>query len=100
MSEVTFYPRPSGAGQWIVCHGAPKLEAIYPEDRDSEAAREGTAAHWARAEVLNGRAVAVGQVTDDGFVLTEAMVEAARVEENGRGVLFTVPVNEIRGIKL
>ena len=29
-----------------------------------------------------------------------AMVEAARVEENGRGVLFTVPVNEIRGIKL
>ena len=77
MSEVTFYPRPSGAGQWIDCHGAPKLQALYPEDRDSEAAREGTAAHWARAEVLNGRAVAVGQVTDDGFVLTEAMVEAA-----------------------
>ena len=32
--------------------------------------------------------------------MVAAMVEAARVEENGRGVLFTVPVNEIRGIKL
>ncbi|MGI5870150.1 MAG: P-II family nitrogen regulator [Kiritimatiellia bacterium] len=32
--------------------------------------------------------------------VVEAMVEAARVEENGRGVLFTVPVNEIRGAML
>lgn len=77
VSEPTFIPRPSGAGQWIVCNGAPKLEALYPEDRDSEAAREGTAAHWARAEVLNGRAVAEGQITDAGFVLTREMVEAA-----------------------
>lgn len=70
-------PRPSGAGQWIICHGAPKLSALYPEDRDSEAAQEGTAAHWALAEVLNGRAVAEGQLTNAEFVLTREMVEAA-----------------------
>lgn len=70
-------PRPSGAGQWIICHGAPKLSALYPEDQESDGAREGTAAHWARAEVLHGRAVAEGQLTDAGFVLTAEMVEAA-----------------------
>jgi hypothetical protein len=67
---------PSSAARWVACPGSVKLEALYPEDTESEKAREGTAAHWALAEVLNGRAVAEGQVTDAGFVLTDEQVEA------------------------
>lgn len=68
---------PSSADRIVHCTGSLALEARYPEDKDSEAAREGTAAHWALAEVLQSRAVAAGQVTPDGFVLTQQMVEAA-----------------------
>lgn len=53
------------------------MERLYPEDASSPEAREGTAAHWALAEVLNGRAVAAGQLTPDSFILTDEMVEAA-----------------------
>lgn len=69
--------QPSSAGRWVACPGSVKLEALYPEDTESEASREGTAAHWALAEVLNGRAVAEGQLTDAGFVLTDVQVDAA-----------------------
>jgi hypothetical protein len=68
---------PSGAARWVACPGSVTLEAAYPDDTSSELALEGTAAHWALAEVLEGRAVAEGQVTDTGFVLTREMVEAA-----------------------
>lgn len=68
---------PSSGARIVACPGSVKLEALYPEDTESEQAREGTAAHWALAEVLNGRAVAVGQVTDAGFILTQQMIEGA-----------------------
>lgn len=68
---------PSSADRIVNCTGSLALEARYPEDEESEHAREGTAAHWALAEVLNSRAVAEGQVTPAGFVLTRDMVEAA-----------------------
>lgn len=68
---------PSSMGLTVACNGSVKLQALYPEDTESERAQEGTAAHWALAEVLQGRAVAEGQVTDTGFVLTREMVDAA-----------------------
>lgn len=68
--------QPSSADRLMQCTGSAELEALYPDD-GSEYALEGTAAHWALAEVLNGRAVAEGQVTDAGFVLTAEMVQAA-----------------------
>src|SRR5690606_21625670 len=69
--------QPSSAARWVACTGSVKLEALYPEDTESEKAREGTAAHWALAEVLNGRAVAEGQLTDDDFMLTREICEAS-----------------------
>ena len=78
MSEQPIILRPSSAAGWVRCAGKPRLEALYPEDTDSDAAREGTAAHWALSEMLNGRAVAEGQITPDNFVLTAEMVEAAQ----------------------
>lgn len=68
---------PSAGARNVACSGSVKLEALYPEDAESEQSREGTAAHWANAEVLNGRAIAVGQITDAGFVLTQQMIEGA-----------------------
>lgn len=53
------------------------MEARYPETGESDAATEGTAAHWALAEVLHGYTVAVGQLTPDGVALTAEMVDAA-----------------------
>lgn len=75
MMRITI--RPSAAAGWVKCPGKPRLEALYPEDTSSEAAREGTAAHWALSEVLSSRPVAEGQVTPDNFVLTAEMVEGA-----------------------
>lgn len=69
--------QPSSLARTLQCHGHIKLEALYPEDETSQEAREGTAAHWALADVLNGRPVAEGQITDTGFVLTREMVEAS-----------------------
>jgi hypothetical protein len=70
---------PSSAARWVACPGSVKLEALYPELTESEAAREGTAAHWALAEVLLGATVAEGQVTPGGVVLTGEMVEGAEL---------------------
>ena len=52
-------------------------QAIKYEHGESEASREGTAAHWALSEVLSGQTVAVGQVPPNHFVLTTQMVDAA-----------------------
>jgi hypothetical protein len=72
---------PSSAGRWVKCPGSPRMEAQFPGE-SSEAAREGTAAHWALSETLSGRTVSDGQVTPDGFVLTDEMVMwAERVVE-------------------
>lgn len=68
---------PSSGARIVACAGSVNLEALYPEDTETEQAREGTAAHWALAEVLNSRAIAAGQVSDAGFVLTQQMIEGA-----------------------
>lgn len=68
---------PSSAARWVVCTGSPGMEAQYPQTGESDAATEGTAAHWALAEVLHGRTVAEGQITPDGVALTAEMVDAA-----------------------
>lgn len=86
MSEHAPRP-PSSADRVMQCSGSAEMEARFP-DTESEKSREGTAAHWALAEVLHGRAVAVGQITDAGFVLTREMVDA--VESTLRWVLWLI----------
>jgi len=55
MSDHAFLP-PSGAACWVACPAWPSMNALYPEE-DDDTAREGTAAHWAAVEVLEGRAL-------------------------------------------
>lgn len=76
MSAHSIIP-PSSSARRVQCPQSTTLEAIYPEDGDSEEAREGTAAHWALAEQLEGRLVDVGQIAGNGVVLTLEMVQGA-----------------------
>jgi hypothetical protein len=70
---------PSSAAIRRRCPGSVTMRAMYPETEDSIAAREGTAAHWAFAEMLAGRLVDSGQIAGNGVMLTDEMLEAADV---------------------
>lgn len=72
---------PSSAHIWAPeqgCRGSVALQAKYPSPEDSDDAREGTAAHWYVAELLNGRDVAPGAVAPNGHPITAEMVDCAQ----------------------
>ena len=52
------------------------MNAKYP-DTDSQKTREGTAAHWCGSEMLAGRDAVHGQVTPEGYVVDQEMIDAA-----------------------
>jgi hypothetical protein len=68
---------PSSAYLRMACAGSLALEHAYPEPEDSQASREGTAAHWAAEELMRGRTIDVGLVAPNGVILDDEMVEAA-----------------------
>lgn len=71
---------PSSAPRWAHCPGSVKLSQpyldIFPK---SEAAKEGIAAHWVVEQMGKGKAVEVGGRTNQDVVITEEMVEGARM---------------------
>lgn len=69
---------PSSAARWVACAGSVSLAARYPEE-DTQAALDGTAAHWAASELLYGRLIDVGLVAPNGVTLTDEMIEAAEL---------------------
>lgn len=69
---------PSSADQIEMCPGSRKFIAMYPKD-DTIESREGTAAHWALAELLSGCVIDVGQVAPNGVTLNAEMVECAEL---------------------
>lgn len=68
---------PSHMGTLRYCPGSIQLQILYPEDSDSQDAREGTASHWAGSEQLDGRLVDVGQIAPNHVVLDVPMIEGA-----------------------
>lgn len=72
---------PSSANRWVNCPGSVTMEERYPERTESESAREGTAGHWVGSEVLVGRGAEsfVGRTAPNGVIITEEMVDAAKV---------------------
>ncbi|MGJ0509081.1 MAG: DUF2800 domain-containing protein [Methylocystis sp.] len=70
---------PSSAARRVQCPGSRALEEMYPEDQESQAAKDGTAAHWAVAEMLAGRTIDTGQIAPNGVMLTDEMVEGAEL---------------------
>jgi hypothetical protein len=70
---------PSAAYRWATggCAAAPSIAALYPEKEESDASREGTAAHHALAEMLLKRPVASGDVAPNGVTIDQDMIENA-----------------------
>lgn len=80
MSAAHSILAPSSAARWVACAGSVLLEAMYPETEEGKIeAAEGTAAHWAAAEMFYGRLVAEGQVAPNGITLTEEMIDGAQL---------------------
>lgn len=72
---------PSSAHIWAPengCRGSVALQQAYPSPEDSPEAREGVAAHWYVAELLNGRDVPVGAVAPNGHPVSAEMVDCAQ----------------------
>lgn len=77
MGAHSFLP-PSGAAAWRVCAMWPTMNQLYGQGGTQES-REGTAAHWAFAELLEGRPICDGLVAPNDVVLTEEMIEGAEL---------------------
>lgn len=72
--------RPSNAYRWGPggCPGSPKMQALYPDDQESESAREGTAAHFWATEAVEGRFHPVGTIAPNGHPIDVEMTEAGQ----------------------
>ena len=68
----------SGAARWMNCPGSINLERAVGESYESEAARQGTAAHAVAELILRGNTVEPGGKVE-GVVVTEDMLEAVSV---------------------
>lgn len=90
MSEHAVLP-PSGSSIWVECTAQPLMvhNLLMELPQDKTAADDGTASHWAMAELAAERVVAEGQITDDGHVLTQEMIDGAEVLVND--VVATIP---------
>jgi len=79
---------PSSAHLWKYCAGWRIMQNAantYPLEEDETKAAEGVAAHWAVAEVLNGRTIGTGQIAPNGVVLTDEMCEGADLTDDAVG---------------
>lgn len=85
---------PSSAGAWVHCHGWVAMNAMFPNDAESEESRIGTAVHELGALMLtdtNG-AVAVDNVASNGVVWNDEAFECAELYANDvRSVVAQYP---------
>lgn len=75
MTKHSFLP-PSGAHAWSKCALWPTMSARYPES-NTTSAEEGTAAHWVVGGMLGGSHYSEGELTPNGQVITEEMLDGA-----------------------
>lgn len=71
---------PSSAHRWVHCHGSIAMSAQFP-DTSGAAAADGEACHWVASETLQGRGADpfAGRTAPNGVIVTEEMVDAAKV---------------------
>lgn len=85
---------PSSAERWVFCSGSVRLAAQYPGE-ENEDSLWGQAAHSVGQGTLQGQPLAVGSMAPNGVVVTDEMVEAARMYTDDVfaevGHLFSVP---------
>jgi hypothetical protein len=86
---------PSSMNTVMRCSGSIQLARLYPEDDESQDAREGTASHWAGQELLIGQMVDVGQVAPNGVVLDIDMIEGAEMYQRAVRELVPAPQGNV-----
>lgn len=75
-----YYLAPSSAALSVKCAAAPFLAKEFAaEEAEHPVTREGVAMHWAGAEILNGRPVALNQVAPNGVTLDWELMQATSV---------------------
>lgn len=67
----------SSAGTWGPggCPAFPRMAQAFPEDGETQAAREGGAAHWWMEEAVRGQEWGVGSEAPNGILITDEMIE-------------------------
>lgn len=80
MTEVAGTLRPSSAPRWGPggCPGSFALELLYPENTESEKAREGTAGHHYATEAVQGRMVTLGSLAPNGYPIDQEMIDGGQ----------------------
>jgi hypothetical protein len=86
---------PSGMNTTMRCSGSIQMARLYPEDNDSQDAREGVASHWAGQELLGGQMVDVGLVAPNDVVLDIDMIEGAEMYQTAVRALVPAPAGHI-----
>lgn len=82
---------PSRANQWVNCPGSITMQEKCPKPPESQAAREGTAAHWLAEQVLLDKEP--GSVAPNGVEINDEMREAVSTYTNG--ILTRFPRNAL-----
>lgn len=93
MSDHAFLA-PSSAGTWGPggCPASPRMAQAFPEDEETQAAREGEAAHWWMEEAVRGREHGVGIAAPNGVLVTAEMIEGGeRMVDDARSLIATGP---------
>ena len=84
MTEHSILP-PSSAARRVACPGSRLLEMKYPDTEQSQAAREGEAAHWVASEMLKNTIMMVDHLfsysnpAPNGERVTFEMIEGAQL---------------------
>lgn len=80
MTDSHAFLAPSSAFQWGPggCPASPRMQAQFPEDEESEKAREGTAAHFYVSEALLDRQHPVGTIAPNGVPINAEMISCGQ----------------------
>jgi hypothetical protein len=89
---------PSSAARRRMCAGSLIMSERYPETEETEAAREGTAAHEVMAHLIGTRELLpVGHICGNGVAVTEEMQEGAiLIARNVAAVMEAHPGGDLR----
>lgn len=71
--------RASSAPRWGHCYASHQMEAHFPEEDDTEEAREGTAGHFYGTEAIEGRVWPEGHITPNGYPITAEMIRGGNL---------------------
>ena len=79
MSGLHAILAPSSAHLRVACSASRAMCERNPETEPSPESMEGTAAHWAAAEMFAGRIVDSGLIAPNGVMITDEMLEGAEM---------------------